>query len=145
MAEQEIPDQTVFPQLKYLRPGAMIAFLEDAFGFGRHFSVAGDDGEIEHAQLRVGSGLIFLSRHHDGDRYGLSSPEALGGTTQNLCVWISDDQLDEHCRKAVNAGAVVLNPIHDSLAGVREYSCADPEGHVWTFSSYAGEPVRDPV
>ncbi|UKD57826.1 hypothetical protein L3Q65_14215 [Amycolatopsis sp. FU40] len=46
----------------------------------------------------------------------------------------------EHAQvRAEAAGGRILNPVHDSPAGVREYSCADPEGQVWTFSSYAGE------
>lgn len=139
MATDEPPRQTVFAQLKYVSPSAMSRFLADAFGFEEHFAVEGADGELEHAQLRVGSSLIFVSRHRDDDQYGLSSPQVLGGASGNLCVWVADDQLDAHSRRAVDAGATILNPIHDSLAGVREYSCTDPEGHVWTFSSYAGE------
>ncbi len=139
MTEQELPKQTVFPQVKYVSPGVMMRFLQDAFGFEKHFVVEGSDGEIEHAQVRAGTSLIFLSRAREDDRYGLSSPRVLGGTTQNLCVWVSDEGLDEHQDAAINAGAVIMNPVHDSLAGVREYSCSDPEGHVWTFSSYTGE------
>jgi uncharacterized glyoxalase superfamily protein PhnB len=133
------PAQTVFPNLKYLRPRAAIRFLTEAFGFERHFVVEGDDGEVEHAQMRVGGNLIFLGRDREDGRYRLHSPQVLKGTTQNLCIWVPDDQLDGHQARAAAIGAEILNPIHDSLAGVREYSCADPERQVWTFSSYAGE------
>jgi uncharacterized glyoxalase superfamily protein PhnB len=133
------PGQVVFPNLKYLRPRAAVEFLTEAFGFDRHFVVEGDDGEVEHAQVRVGGNLIFLSRDRDDDRYGLHSPQALKGSTQNLCIYVPDAQLDDHQARAAAAGAGIVNPIHDSLAGVREYSCTDPESHVWTFSSYAGE------
>lgn len=97
------------------------------------------DGAVEHAQLRVGTDLIFMSRDRPDDRYGMHAPGALGGTAQALCVRIPDEELDAHAERARAAGATILNPIHDSLAGVREYACSDPEGHVWTFSSYAGE------
>ncbi|WP_161896757.1 VOC family protein [Gordonia spumicola] len=131
--------QQVFPNLKYADPRAAVDFLSSAFGFDPHFAVEGDDGGVEHAQVRIGSNLVFLSRDRDGDRYGMRAPGALGGTTAALCVRVADDRLDDHQARAEAASARILNPIHQSLAGVREYTCADPEGHVWTFSSYAGE------
>lgn len=133
------PNQAVYPNLRYIDPRSAIEFLSDAFGFALHFKVDAGDGGVEHAQLRVGTDLIFLSREHDADPYKMHSPRVLHGTTHALCVWVSDRELDEHQARAEAAGAAILNPIHDSVAGVREYSCADPEGQVWTFSSYAGE------
>ncbi|WP_308446253.1 VOC family protein [Actinocatenispora rupis] len=131
--------QSVFPNLRYAQPGAAVAFLTEAFGFVRHFVVTGADGEVEHAQLRAGSDLIFVSRDRDDDGYELHSPLVLKGGSQNLCVRVADERLDAHQARAEAAGARIVNPVHDSPAGVREYSCVDPERHVWTFSSYAGE------
>lgn len=133
------PRQAVYPNLRYVDPKAAIDFLFSAFGFALHFKVDGADGGVEHAQLRVGTDLVFLSREHEGDRYGMHSPQVLHGTSHALCVWVPDDALDGHQAQAEAAGAAILNPVHDSLAGVREYTCADPEGQLWTFSSYAGE------
>ncbi len=131
--------QSVFPNLRYADPRAAIAFLAAAFGFTTHFVVDAGDGGVEHAQLRAGDDLVFLGRDHPGDRYTMSTPGALGGTTVALCVRVPDDELDDHARRAEAAGATILNPVHDAIAGVREYTCADLEGHVWTFSAYAGE------
>ncbi|KXP14332.1 VOC family protein [Tsukamurella pseudospumae] len=131
--------QSVFPNLRYADPGAAITFLTRAFGFTKHFVVETPDGTVEHAQLRIGPNLLFLSRARGDDRYGMGAPGALGGSTVALCVRVADRALDEHQADAAAAGARILNPVHDSLAGVREYSCADPEGHVWTFSDYGGE------
>ncbi|QWF85556.1 VOC family protein [Amycolatopsis sp. CA-230715] len=133
------PRQTVYPNVRYADPKAAIAFLTEAFGFESHFVVDAADGGVEHAQVRAGADLIFLSREQEADRYGMHTPLVLGGTSQSLCVWVPDGALEEHEARAAAAGARILNPVHDSPAGVREYSCADPEGQVWTFSSYAGE------
>ncbi|MET9327486.1 VOC family protein [Tsukamurella sp. NPDC003166] len=130
--------QSVFPNLRYADPGTAITFLDAAFGFTTHFVVETGDG-VEHAQLRVGDDLVFLGRAHGGDRYGMGTPGTLGGSTVALCVRVPDHSLDAHAQRAETAGARILNPVHASLAGVREYSCADPEGHVWTFSDYSGE------
>ncbi|MBB1151969.1 VOC family protein [Amycolatopsis dendrobii] len=132
------PPQTVYPNLTYEDPKAALEFLVEAFGFESHFVVDGENG-VEHAQVRAGASLIFLTRDHDADQYGMHSPLALGGTSHALCVWVPDSALDGHQARAEAAGGRILNPVHDSPAGVREYSCADPEGQVWTFSSYAGE------
>lgn len=131
--------QSVFPNLRYVNPDIAITFLTTAFGFEQHFAVAGDDGVVEHAQLRADSDLIFISRDRVGDQYGLHSPLTLKGGSQNLCVYVADDQLDDHQARAEAAGAQIVNRIHAAPAGVREYSCIDPEQHVWTFSSYTGE------
>ncbi|OAP22721.1 Glyoxalase-like domain protein [Amycolatopsis sp. M39] len=69
----------------------------------------------------------------------MHSPLVLRGTSHALCAWVPDDTLERHQARAEAAGARILGPVHDSPAGVREYSCADPESQVWTFSSYAGE------
>ncbi|MFI6044713.1 VOC family protein [Nocardia sp. NPDC051321] len=135
----ETPRQTVFPDVKYLRPRAALEFLSVAFGFEEHCVVAGADGEVEHAEIRAGNDLIFISRSRDGDRYGMQSPLVLGGTSHGVCIWVPDSELDEHRARAHAAGATILNPIHDAAAGVREYCCADREGQVWTFSSYTGQ------
>ncbi|GAA1026776.1 MULTISPECIES: VOC family protein [Amycolatopsis] len=135
----DVPAQTVYPNLKYADPKAAIAFLTEAFGFTTHFVVETPDGTVEHAQLRVGNQLIFLGKDQPADRYGMHSPLTLKGTSHALCVWVPDSALDEHQRRAREHGARILNPVHASIAGVREYSCADPENQVWTFSSYTGE------
>ena len=57
-------------------------------------------------------------------------------TNPGLLIGIAGPALEAF---AEAAGAAILNPVHAAIAGVREYTCADPEGHVWTFSAYAGE------
>ena len=131
--------QLVFPNLRYASPRSAIEFLSSAFGFDVHFIVDADDGDVEHAQLLVGTNFVFLSRDHEADRYGMHSPEVLRGTTQALCIRVPEGELAQHQAHAETSSARILNPVHKSLAGVLEYTCADPEGHVWTFSSYAGE------
>jgi uncharacterized glyoxalase superfamily protein PhnB len=38
--------------------------------------------------------------------------------------------------RAVRAGAEVFNPLRSTDHG-REFCCLDPEGHIWTFGTYA--------
>ncbi|MGB8407487.1 MAG: hypothetical protein WCE30_25830 [Mycobacterium sp.] len=124
--------------MKYADPKAAIQFLLEAFGQNA-LVVEGMDDIVEHAQLRVGNGLIFLSADRGDDRYGMHSPLTLHGSSHALCVWVADNALNDHQARAEAAGAQILNPVHESLAGVHECTCTDQENQVWTFGSYRGE------
>lgn len=135
-----LPDQ-MFPTLRYRDPGAAVAWLCDTLGFQRHF-VHEEDGKVLHAQLRRGNGLIFLGPDYENDRYGMHSPLALNGTNQCVCVAISES-VDDHAARARAAGAEIITEPYHTAYGGREYSCRDPEGHVWCFGTYRGEPMTD--
>ncbi len=131
--------QSLFPNLRYRHPAAAIAWLEQALGFARHF-VAEEDGHIVHAQMRLGTTLLFLGPDHADDRYGMHSPLALNGTGQGVCIVI-DNGVDALCDKARAAGAVILTDPYDTPYGSREFTCRDPEGHIWSVGTYRGEPL----
>jgi uncharacterized glyoxalase superfamily protein PhnB len=132
------PD-ALMPTLRYRNVAAAVGWLCDALGFGRHF-VHESDGLILHAQLRRGDSLIFLGPDHADDKYGMHSPLALNGTNQCVCVAINED-VDAHCKRARAAGAEIVTEPYDTPYGAREYSCRDPEGHIWCFGTYRGEPL----
>ena len=70
----------------------------------------------------------------------MHSPLALTGTSQ--CVYIaSDDDVDDAYDKAKMAGAEIVAEPYDTPYGSREFTCRDPEGHIWSVGSYAGEPI----
>ena len=129
----------LFPTLRYQDPRMAIGWLADAFGFTAHF-VAEEVGHVVHAQLRLGDQLIMLGPDHAGDRYGMHSPLVLNGTNQ--CVYIAlDSGIDEACETARAAGAEIITEPYDTAYGSREFSCRDPEGHIWSVGSYGGEPI----
>jgi len=49
-------------------------------------------------------------------------------------VLVGVDDVDEHCRRARAAGAVILTEPEDTSYG-RMYRAEDLEGHRWMFSS----------
>ena len=123
--------------LRYERIDEALSFLERAFGLVASF-VADDHGVIVHAQVRAGSSSIFLSPDVADDRYAMRSPRHLNGTNQ--CVYlVVDGDIDHHAATAGAAGAEIVTEPHDTEYGGREYSCRDPEGHVWSIGTYAGE------
>jgi uncharacterized glyoxalase superfamily protein PhnB len=125
------------PTLRYRDPQAAIAWLERAFGISPHF-VARNGDAVVHAQMRLGESWLFLGPDHPDDPYGMHSPLALNGTNQ--CVCIALDDVDAAAERAAAAGARMISQPHDTPYGAREFSCADPEGHVWSVGNYWGEP-----
>ena len=78
----QAPD--VIPAITYEDAPAAIEWLERAFGFERHAVYEGDGGTIEHAELRVGSGMVMLGSDREGEaheRFPVSSPRKVGGLT----------------------------------------------------------------
>jgi uncharacterized glyoxalase superfamily protein PhnB len=126
---------TVVPAVRYRDAQQAIEFLCRAFGFEKHLVVAGEAGTIAHAQLRFGNGMIMLGSASD-DAYGrLVRPPAPGqAASQGIYVVVTD--ADRHCAQALAAGAEILRALTDQDYGGRDYTCRDPEGHVWTFGTY---------
>jgi uncharacterized glyoxalase superfamily protein PhnB len=129
----------IFPTLRYQDSSKAVEWLADVFGFDRHF-VAEHEGTIVHAQLRVGDDLIFLGPDHEDDPYGMHSPLSLNGTNQCVCLALDED-IDAHCVRTRAKGAEIVVEPHDTPYGAREYSVRDPEGHIWCFGTYRGEPL----
>ena len=53
-----------------------------------------------------------------------------------MSVYVVVDDADAHFARAKAAGAqIVREPVTQDYGG-RDYTCKDPEGHVWTFGTY---------
>jgi len=53
------------------------------------------------------------------------------------------EDVDAHYARAVAAGAKILTELADTHWGARMYTCADPEGHIWTFGNYWGAATTE--
>ncbi|MGU7768910.1 VOC family protein [Burkholderia sp. MR1-5-21] len=119
----------------YRDPWAALDWLERAFGFERSIVISTPDGKLSHAEFTFGDGTVMI-----GGEWAdfVSSPEGVGGkNTQCVHVQLTGD-LDAHCARARQAGAVILQEPADQFYGDRTYRARDPEQHVWTF----GQQVR---
>jgi uncharacterized glyoxalase superfamily protein PhnB len=126
---------TVIPALQYQDAPAAIDFLCRAFGFEKHAVYEGEGGSIAHAQLTLGNGMVMLGSAKETD-YGelLVRPRAAGGVTMSVYVIVED--ADAHFARAKSAGAEITSEPVTKDYGGRDYTCKDPEGHVWTFGTY---------
>jgi uncharacterized glyoxalase superfamily protein PhnB len=127
---------TVIPTMRYNDAAAAIEWLCEAFGFEKHLVVPGEDGTVVHAQLVFGNGMVMLGSARESDFDNLQKlPSALDGAVSQSPYIIVED-VDKHYALAVAAGAEIVTEIKDEDYGGRDYSCRDPEGHVWNFGSY---------
>ena len=127
---------TIIPGMRYDDAPAAIDWLCRAFGFSPHLVVPDDMGGIAHAQLMLGNGMIMLGSVREDGEYGqlVTTPREAGARTQAAYVVI--EEIDEHYRRAVEAGAEIVYEIADQEYGGRLYAALDPEGHLWNFGSY---------
>lgn len=126
----------ICPCLRYQDAPAAIEWLGRAFGFEPQLVVPGDEGVIHHAQLISGEAMVMLGSERDEGRAydaAVATPRTLGRVTTSMYVLVED--VDAHHARAVAAGAEVIMPLEDKPYG-RDYTCRDPEGHVWSFGSY---------
>jgi uncharacterized glyoxalase superfamily protein PhnB len=126
---------TVIPALQYQDAPAAIDFLCRAFGFEKKAVYEGEGGSIAHAELTLGHGMVMLGSAKDTE-YGklLVRPRVAGGVTMSVYAIVED--VDAHFARAKAAGAeITREPVTQDYGG-RDYTCKDPEGHVWTFGSY---------
>jgi uncharacterized glyoxalase superfamily protein PhnB len=113
---------------------AALKWLQNAFGFEASEVLTAANGDIVHAEMSHGDGVIMI-----GNEFAewAASPASIGGkNTQRVHVRL-ERGIDEHCAHARQAGAEVSEPA-DQFYGERAYMAIDLEGHHWTFS----QPIK---
>jgi uncharacterized glyoxalase superfamily protein PhnB len=133
----------------YKDAAAAIDWLCAAFGFEIQLKVEGENGRIEHSELKYGDGLLMVAQETpDSERpwkAALRSPPSLdGSTTQSLMFFVDD--ANAHCAQARSHGArIVEEPtVHDygdDYWADRSYGAMDPEGHVWWITQRLRSPA----
>jgi uncharacterized glyoxalase superfamily protein PhnB len=120
---RSIPSATVVPVLTYPDVREAVAWLEAAFGFQERLQI----GESHRSQMRVGDGAVIAAdvRHE-------KRPPREGEVTHSVLVRVDDARA--HCERARGHGARITMEPTDFEYGERQYACADPFGHQWTFT-----------
>jgi uncharacterized glyoxalase superfamily protein PhnB len=130
-----IPHRPAFiPSIIYKDNRAALKWLQNAFGFEASQVLTAANGDIIHAEMSHGDGVIMV-----GSEFAAwaASPASIGGkNTQRVHVRLARN-IDEHCTHARQAGAEIAMEPADQFYGDRTYMAVDPEGHHWTFSQPA--------
>jgi uncharacterized glyoxalase superfamily protein PhnB len=132
--------QRIVPFIGYEDAAAAIEWLERAFGFSEDRNARHEqDGTITHAELELEGARIYLStpRDYASPRRLREESELARRAYDNPWVidghWVEVDDLAEHHRRAVAAGATILREPEEPGIGYRIYTAEDPEGHRWMF------------
>ena len=113
--------------------GKAIDFYKRAFGAEELLRVPGPDGlDVMHAELKIGDSRYFIA--DEMKEMGNLSPETLGGSPSGIYLYVGD--ADAAFGKAVEAGAVVREPLRDMFWGDRCGTVCDPFGYDWTLATH---------
>lgn len=119
----------LFPAIKYDDAPQAVTWLKAAFGFEPHAVHKDDDGNIAHAEMKMGEALIMFGGKRAPDKTNPWCTEPMG-------VYVCVDDIEAHYKRAQAAGAEIVRPLSDTPYGAREYSARDCGGHLWSFGTY---------
>ena len=125
---RSVPVSSVLPHVVCGDVLEAAGWLSRVFGFREHYRY-GDP--VSGVQMRLGEACLMLS----GAREGTDSPARLGGCTQTLTVMVED--VDAHYARAILEGAGIVEELHETVYGERQYGALDLDGHRWIFSKHA--------
>ena len=128
----DVGQVTMYPIIAYDDAVAAIEWLQRVFAFQPLMVMTGENGEVGHAELRLGNGVIMPTTRN-------RAPDPENPWTQPLAtqgLYVALDNVDAHYEHAVSAGADILRPLADTPYGSREYSARDLEGNLWSFGTY---------
>ena len=122
---------TITPHLVCAGAVDAIAFYTTAFGATEVDRLAGPDGRLMHAMLRIGdSALMLVDEFPEMFAVG---PNARGGSSVTIHLSVPD--VDASFKRATDAGAVARMPVTDMFWGARYGLVQDPFGHLWSIAA----------
>ncbi|QPP08073.1 glyoxalase [Streptomyces bathyalis] len=126
------PAPTVWPTFQAHDAHALIDFLVEKIGFVRT-AVYADSDQVAHCQLDwpEGGGVMLGSHKPGGD---WNRPPGTFG-----CYVVTSD-VDGLYERVKAAGVTFVRDLADEDYGNRDFTISDPEGNLWCFGHYRGEP-----
>lgn len=131
IANRSVPTDVVLPHVVYQSVERAIAWLSRSFGFVEHYHYGERGGPIGGAQMHLGNAWIMVRRTRDAE----TTPAQLGHGTQSLTVFVED--IDGHYQRTKASGAKIVEELHVTEYGERQYGVVDLDGHHWLFSRHA--------
>jgi PhnB protein len=123
---------SITPYLFIKGAAAAIEFYKSVFGATERMRMAGPDGRIMHAELKIGDSIVMLG--DENPKMGALSPQSIGGSPCMLNVYVAD--VDVVTQKAVDLGAQVVRAVANQFYGDRSGSIVDPFGHLWSVATH---------
>jgi PhnB protein len=142
-AKHAVPEgfHTVTPQLTLDNAAKAIDWYKKALGAEEVSRATGPDGQIMHADLRIGNSHIMVNDAMGGGK----GPKAIGGSPASLWLYVED--CDALFSRAVAAGGQVLpgpmGAMTDQFWGDRSGTLTDPHGYQWTIATHKEDLTRE--
>lgn len=135
------PAPMIWHSLRYADAPAALDYLVNVLGFELvvAYPSADDPAIIEHAQLRwpEGGGIMLGSQ-----RESAQWPASTGHAAAYV---VTDRAAEIYARVQAAAGFRILQELskdeYDEDTANESFGVADPEGNLWSFGSYRGEPA----
>ncbi len=131
--------RTATPYLVVKDAARALTFYQQAFGATEVMRLAGPDGKVVHAEIRIGDSNLMLADEFPD--WGALSPKTIGGTPVSIMLYFED--CDMVFNRAIAAGAAVLHPVQDQFYGDRSGTLIDPFGHKWTIATHQEDLPED--
>lgn len=126
---------TVTPHLVCAGAADAIEFYKKAFHAVEMGRMAGPQGKLMHAMVRIGDSSVMLV--DEFPNWGSFGPKSLKGSPVTIHLYVED--VDAFVMRAVGAGARITMPVEDMFWGDRYGKIEDPFGHHWSIATH----VRD--
>ncbi len=130
---QPIPEgyHSITPYLTVRGAGRLMDFLKQAFGAEEIFRMNGREGEIRHAEARIGDSIVMMGE----------AREPWSPIPTQIYLYVTDT--DAVYKKALGAGGTsVMEPAH-MFYGDRQGAVKDPAGNVWFIATRVEEVPPD--
>src|SRR5262245_60900000 len=133
MSSSKLPAgyHTVTPAIIVRDAAAAIEFYQRAFGAEELNRMAGPDGKIMHAEIRIGDSLVMLGE--ENEQWGTKSPLSTNGNPSSLHIYV--EAVDASLDRSLKACATVKYPLENAFWGDRYGKVADPFGHEWGIAT----------
>ena len=117
---------------------AALRFYTKVLGGIKRMRIEAERGEIGHAEVMFdGSVMMVADELPDHVR----SPWSIGATPVTIVLYVDD--FDAAFERAVNAGAMPLEPLADRFYGDRSDQIEDPFGHRWSLMTHVEDVAPD--
>jgi uncharacterized glyoxalase superfamily protein PhnB len=135
---------TIFPIIRFHDSDAGLTWLKDVLGFEEHGVFRGEDGSVQHGELRHGDAWVMIGTEPAG---GDTQPTSSAGTAERFgahagtsFLYLAVDDAAVAFERAKAAGADLSSELESRDYGGREFSLRDPEGNIWSVGEY--DPSR---
>jgi PhnB protein len=125
---------SITPYLIIKGAAQAIEYYKNVFGATEIVRMDQPNGEVGHAELKIGDSRIMLADENLAMGAGHASAASIGSSPVSLYLYIPD--VDRVVDRAVAAGAKIIKPVQDQFYGDRSGFLQDPFGHFWGVATH---------